>query len=183
MKTLACLLITIGFSWPLFAQFDQGSYTQFSISTPLRANLDDDDKDSYWFTPNGLSLKIGEGIHFNRTIAVGISSGIDWVASRKLVVVPAFANLKISLKLDNGGFLYVQTAYGKSIILGRGNLHGDYKKISLGFEHIEGIAFFIELTQYGFSLDSPEKVANVSLGISSTWFTKKAKNKANNTDK
>ncbi|MEN9908391.1 MAG: hypothetical protein RLZZ540_1540 [Bacteroidota bacterium] len=176
MKTLACLLITISFSWPVFAQFNQGSYTQFSISTPLRANLDDADKDSYWFTPNGLSLKVGEGIHFNRTIAVGISSGIDWVASRKLVVVPAFANLKISLKLDNEGFLYVQTAYGKSIILGRGNLHGDYKKISLGFEHIEGIAFFIELTQYGFSLDSPEKVANVSLGISSTWFTK-------NTDK
>ncbi|RVT78351.1 hypothetical protein EOD40_03700 [Flavobacterium sufflavum] len=183
MKTLACLLITVGFSWPLFAQFDQGSYTQFGVSVPLKENIDRDDDDSNWFTPNGLSLKFGEGIHFNKTISVGLNSGIDWVASKKLVVVPAFANLKISLKIDKEGFLYIQTDYGKSIILGRGNLHGDYKKISLGLEHIEGIAFFIELTQYGFSLDTPEKVTTVSLGISSIWFTKKSKNKADNADK
>ncbi|MES2240577.1 MAG: hypothetical protein V4497_10010 [Bacteroidota bacterium] len=175
MKTLACLLIAISFSYPILAQFNQGSYTQYSISTPLRANLDNDDKDSYWFTPNGLSLKVGEGIHYNRAIAVGLNSGIDWIASRKLVVVPAFFNLKLSLKIDNEGFLYLQTDYGKSIILGRGNLHGDYKKISLGLEHIEGIACFIELTQYGFSLDSPEKVANVSLGISNSIFKNKPK--------
>lgn len=183
MKTLACLLLTINFSWPVLAQFGQGSYTQFSIATPLRANLDDDDKNSYWFTPNGLSLKAGEGIHFNRTIAVGINSGLDWIASRKLVVVPAFANLKISLNVDKEAFLYVQTDYGKSIILGRGNLHGDYKKISLGFEHIESVPFFIELTQYGFSLDSPEKVANVSIGISiSSFKNKHQKNRTNNSN-
>lgn len=149
----------------------------------MRANLENRNEDEYWFTPNGLSLKFGEGIHFHRTIAAGLNTGIDWVASRKLVVVPAFANLKLSLKLDSETFLYIQTDYGKSIILGRGNLHGDYKKISLGFEHIEGVAFFIELTQYGFSLDTPEKVANISLGISNSSFkTKRSKNKINNPD-
>lgn len=183
MKTLACLLITVGFSWPLFAQFNQGSYTQFSISTPMRANLDDDDEDAYWFTPNGLSLKFGQGIHFNRTIAAGLNTGVDWIASRKLVVVPAFANLKLSLKVTPEMFFYLQTDYGKSIALGRGSLHSDYKKLGLGIESPDGVAIFIELTQYGFSLDSPEKVANVSLGISSSSFkSKQPKNKISNPD-
>ncbi len=179
MKTLTCLLITFGFSCTLIAQFKQGSYTQFSISIPMRANLENRNEDEYWFTPNGLSFKFGEGLHFNRTIALGFNSGIDWIASRKLVVVPAFANVKFSLKIDPEGFLYLQPAYGKSIVLGRGNLHGDYKKISLGFEHIEGFALFIELTQYGFSLYTPEKVTSISLGLSSTWFTKRVKNNSN----
>lgn len=180
MKTLAYLLISISFSWSLFAQFKQGSYTQFSISTPMRANLENRNEDEYWFTPNGLSFKFGEGLHFNRTIAIGLNSGIDWIASKKLVVIPAFANLKLGMKV--GGkkdFLYLQPAYGKSIVLGRGNLHGDYKKISLGYEGIEGFALFIELTQYGFSLYTPEKVTSISLGLSSTWFTKRVKNRTN----
>jgi len=177
MKTLAYLLISISCSWSVLAQFNQGSYTQFSISTPMRANLENRNEDEYWFTPNGLSFKFGEGIHFHRTIAAGLNTGIDWVASRKLVVVPAFANLKLSLKLDPETFLYIQTDYGKSIILGRGNLHGDYKKIGLGIENLDGLALFIELTQYGFSLDSPEKVANISLGISTSSFkSKRSKN-------
>lgn len=182
MKTLAFLLITISFSWTLSAQFNQGSYTQFSASFPLKANLDHEEDDSDWFTPNGLSLKIGEGLHFNRTIALGLNSGIDWVASKKLVVVPAFASLKINLKLDSETSLYIQPGYGKSIVLGRGYLHGDYKKISLGFEDIGGFALFLEITQYGFSLNSPEKVSNLSLGISKFWLTKNSLKKTISTD-
>ena len=179
MKTLTCLLITFGFSCTLIAQFKQGSYTQFGLSVPLKENINRNDDDSNWFTPNGLSLKFGEGIHFNRTIAIGLNSGIDWIASKKLVVIPAFANLKLGIKIGKEDFLYLQPAYGKSIILGRGNLHGDYKKISLGIEDIEGVALFIELTQYGFSLYTPEKVTSISLGLSSTWFTKRVKKKTN----
>lgn len=181
MKTLTCLLITFGFSCTIVAQFKQGSYTQFGVSVPLKENINRDDEDTNWFTPNGLSLKFGEGIHFNRTIAFGLNSGIDWVASKKLVVVPAFATLKLNIKISEEDFLYLQPAYGKSIVLGRGNLHSDYKKISLGYEGIEGIALFIELTQYGFSLNSPEKVANISLGISNSSFkSKHTKNKISN---
>ncbi len=179
MKTLIWLLLILGCSCSVFAQFQQGAYTQYSLSTPMRANLNSDNEDEYWFTPNGLSFKFGEGLHFNRKIAVGLNSGIDWIASKKLVVVPAFANLKFSLKLDPETFFYIETDYGKSIIIGRGNLHGDYKKIGLGIEGIERPAVFIELTQYGFKLDSEEKVATISLGISFSSFRKNSKAKSN----
>ncbi|MEL1241608.1 hypothetical protein [Flavobacterium flavipallidum] len=173
MKTLTCLLITFGFSCTLIAQFKQGSYTQFGVSVPLKENINRDDEDTNWLTPNGLSLKFGEGIHFNRTVAIGLNSGIDWVASKKLVVVPAFANIKFSLPIDGETFIYIDTAYGKSIVLGRGNLHGDYKKIGLGIESLDGLALFAELNLYGFSLYSPEKVSNISLGLSWSRFTSK----------
>jgi hypothetical protein len=139
----------------------------------MRANLDRANEEEYWFTPNGLSFKFGEGVHFDRKIALGLNSGIDWVASKKLVVVPAFANIKFSLPIDGETFIYIDTAYGKSIVLGRGNLHGDYKKIGLGIESLDGLALFAELNLYGFSLYSPEKVSNISLGLSWSRFTSK----------
>jgi hypothetical protein len=181
MKTLASILLLLGYSLPNFAQFQQGSYTYFGVSAPLKENVNRDDDDSSWFIPDGLSLKFGEGIHFNRTIAFGLNSGIDWVGSRKLVVIPAYANLKISLQLGQEDFFYIQPAYGKSIVLGRGNLHDDYQKISLGYEGMEGYSFFIELTQYGFKLYTPDKVTTFSLGLAFTSFNKKTRNKTNNT--
>ena len=178
MKTLTYILILIGYSLPNFAQFQQGSYTYFSVSVPLKENVNRGD-DEYWFLPDGLSLKFGEGIHFNRTISIGLHSGIDWIGSRKLVVIPAYANLKLSLQLGPEDFLYIQPAYGKSIVLGRGNLHDDFQKISLGYEGIEGYSFFIELTQYGFKLYTPDKVTTFSLGLAFTAFNKKTRTNIN----
>lgn len=87
-----------------------------------------------------------------------MNTGIDRIATEKLVVIPVFGNLKLSTKIGPEDQLFLQAGYGRSVILGRGNLTGDYKKIGIGFENTtEGLGQFVDVTQYGFSLHSKEK--------------------------
>lgn len=176
MKILATFLFTLFFAFTFFAQNKRSSYLQLNFSTPLRGTWDSDDDSDYLFLPDGLNVKFGGGLHYNKRLAIGINTGIDWIATEKLVVVPVFGNLKLSTKIDPEMFLFLQGGYGKSIAIGRGSLTGDYTKIGLGLEDIEGLGLFTEFTQYGFSLYSPEKIWSISFGISFTYFTKPIRN-------
>ena len=174
MKIRTILVVTLLFTVAVFAQNKRSSYTQFSISIPLRGNPDRIDGSSeYWFLPDGANVKFGGGFHYNKRIAMGINTGLDWLATDKLVVVPVFANLRLGTRLGPEALLYLKTGYGKSIVLGRGNLMGVYKKISLGIEDYDGISLFAEIAQYGFSFKNTNEVWSISIGISWTAFKNK----------
>lgn len=84
-----------------------------------------------------------------------MNTGVDWIATEKLVVIPVFGDLKLSAKIASEEQLFLQAGYGRSIVIGRGNLTGDYKKIGIGFKNTtEGLGLFAEVTQYGFTLHS-----------------------------
>lgn len=179
MKIITIMAATLLFTVAVFGQNKRSSYTQFSLSIPLRGNPDrGDDSSEYWFLPDGVSAKFSGGFHYNKRIAMGINTGLDWLATEKLVVVPVFANLRLGTRLGPEALLYLQTGYGKSIVLGRGNLMGNYKKISLGIEDYDGISLFAEIAQYGFSFKNTDEVWSISLGIS--WTTFKNRNKVPN---
>ena len=47
--------------------------------------------------------------------------------------------------------MYVEPGIGRAMAIGRSDLAGNFKKISLGFEDANGgIGLFIEVCQYGF---------------------------------
>jgi hypothetical protein len=78
-----------------------------------------------------VGSKFGYGVHYNKWIAVGVHSGLNWEWSKKLVVAP-FCKFKIKSQ-NMTSRITLQAGLGK-LLLGRGNLLGDYKKISLGFQ-------------------------------------------------
>jgi hypothetical protein len=171
MKMTTIMAATLLFTIAVFGQNKRSSYTQFNLSIPLRGNPDrGDDSSEYWFLPDGVSAKFGGGFHYNKHIEMGINTGLDWLATEKLVVAPVFANFRLGTRLGSEALLYLQTGYGKSIILGRGNLMGDYKKISLGIEDYDGISLFAEIAQYKFSFKNTDEVWSISIGISWTTF-------------
>ena len=171
MKILTIVTATLFFTVAVFGQNKRSSYTQFSLSIPLRGNPDGgNDSYEYWFLPDGVGTKFGGGFHYNKRISLGINTGLDWLATEKLVLVPVFANLRLATRLSPEALLYLQTGYGKSIVLGRGNLIGGYKKISLGIEDYDGISLFAEIAQYGVYYKNSDEVWSISLGISWTTF-------------
>lgn len=175
MKTVFVLLLTLFFSSSFLAQNKPHFYKQFDFAIALRGNQDNENDNSgtdenYWFLPDGVSGKIGFGFHQNRWLALGIHTGIDWQASEKLVAVPVFANVRVSPRIGENTRIYLQAGYGKSFAIGRGNLSGDYKKISLGIESADGVSLFIELAQHGFTLHHIQNINMVSIGISSVLF-------------
>lgn len=176
MKKIVLFLFPLLSVSSLIAQGKKQTYMQFDIATPLKGNPDRTDGNeisgntNYWFLPDGLSAKLGYGIHYNKTISAGFHSGIDWKGNAKLVVVPVFTNIKVSPKIAEETRMYLQAGYGKSFAIGRGNLSGDYKKVSLGIENSDGLSLFIELAQYGFYLNHNSKISSLSLGISAIRF-------------
>jgi hypothetical protein len=176
MKNITLLLLTLFFTLIASAQDKKRTYTQFDIAIPLKGNPDQGKEDQYtrkkdsWFLPDGLSAKLGYGIHHNKWVTLGIHTGLDWKGSEKLVIAPIFANLKLSPKIADETRLNFQVGYGKSFAVGRGNLMGDYKKISLAIENSVGLSLFIEFAQYGFTLNTIDKLGSLSLGLSLTTF-------------
>lgn len=176
MKNIFFILITLFFTLISFGQEKKRTYVQFDIAIPLKGNQDRENDNQYsgnkesWFLPDGLSTKLGYGFHHNNWVAIGLHTGIDWKGSEKLVAVPVFANLKLSPKIGDETRVNLQAGYGKSFALGRGNLSGDYKKVSLGIEDSDGLSLFVELAQYGFTLNNIEKITSFSIGISLTTF-------------
>ena len=148
-------------------------FTQFDVSVPIKGNANRNDDfvngventNKNWFVPDGLNAKFGYGIQQNRWIAVSIHSGIDWKVTEKLVAVPVFANFRISPAISSESRITLQIGYGKGFALGRGNLSGTYKKISLGLESDEDIIIFIELADYNIPVNEFKSVGSISLGI------------------
>ena len=168
------LLLLVLFFFVVSAQSQQKNnrFTQFDISTPLKGNSTYGEIDSngirsdYRFLPDGLSLKYGVGIHHDKWVSIGVQTGIDWIATQKLVAVPVFANFKLSPKVSEDVRVYVQAGYGKSFGIGRGSLIGIYRKISLGVENDEGVSLFIQISDIGIPFINVNSVTSLSIGLS-----------------
>lgn len=154
------------------------TFLQFDFSIPLTGNPDRDVVDpythekGYWFIPDGLNANVGFGIHKNQWITIGINSGINWKITEKMVAVPVFASIKLCPKLSKNeeSRLFLAIGFGKSFALGRGNLSGNYRKISIGIETDDYIALFLELSEHGLKYNNFNTVPSVSVGISITRF-------------
>lgn len=175
MKKIITLLLIIIVS-SSYSQEIKNRYYQAEIATPLIINSTYGEFDTlgnrsdYWFLPDGLSFKFGVGVHQKKWVAVGIHSGIDWLGSNKLVVVPVFANFRLSPKISQDSRIYMQFGYGKTIGLGRGSLIGDYKKINFGVENENGLSIYIQLANFGIPFKNLDSVGSFSIGIALTTF-------------
>lgn len=173
-KTL--LLVLLLYTISMQSQQKNNRYTQFDISTPLKGNSTYGEIDSngirsdYRLLPDGLSLKYGVGIDHKKWISIGAQTGIDWIATQKLVAVPVFANFKLSPKVSEDVRVYAQVGYGKSFGIGRGSLIGIYRKISIGVENDEGVSLFIQVSDFGMQFVNIESVASLSIGLSLITF-------------
>lgn len=162
--------------YSVVSQNNLKTYTQFDISIPLKGNPNRDNpdtnntKNNSFFIPDGLSSKFGYGFYHNKWISLGIHSGIDCKISEKLVAIPVFANFRLSPKLGDDIRIYVQTGFGKSFAIGRGNLNGNYKKISLGIEKSDDMSFYIELCEHKLKYNSFKSVPIFSIGLAITTF-------------
>ncbi len=169
---LVLFLVTIS----MHSQQKNNRFTQFDISTPLKGNSTYGEIDSngirsdYRLLPDGLSLKYGVGIDHKKWVSIGIQTGIDWIATQKLVAVPVFANFKLSPKVSDDVRVYAQAGYGKSFGIGRGSLIGIYRKISIGVENDEGVSLFIQVSDFGIQFVNIESVASLSIGLSLITF-------------
>jgi hypothetical protein len=169
---LVLFLVTIS----MHSQQKNNRYTQFDISTPLKGNstygeIDNNGiRSDYWFLPDGLSLKYGVGIDHKKWVSIGVQTGIDWIATQKLVAVPVFANFKLSPKFSEDVRVYAQVGYGKSFGIGRGSLIGIYRKISLGVENDDGISLFIQVSDFGIPFENIKSLSSLSIGLSLITF-------------
>ncbi|MFE3869773.1 hypothetical protein ACFX5F_00885 [Flavobacterium sp. ZS1P70] len=64
----------------------------------------------------------------------------------------------------------LQLGLGKALGLGRGNLTGDYKKISVGIQTSDDIILFVEFNHYSFPINNQRDSGNISLGHSLITF-------------
>ena len=170
------VLISLLISISMQSQQKNNRFTQFDISVPLKGNSTYGEIDSngvrsdYWLLPDGLGLKYGVGIDHEKWVSIGVQTGIDWIATQKLVVVPVFANFKLSPKVSEDVRVYVQAGYGKSFGIGRGSLIGVYRKISLGVENDDGVSLFIQVSDFGIQFINIKSVDSLSIGLSLITF-------------
>lgn len=170
------LVIFLFFTFSAFSQNKKFTYIQFDVAIPIKGNPDRGETDlngntnNLWFLPDGLSSKIGYGIHHNKWISLGIHSGVDWRWTDKLVVVPIFGNLKLSPKISDDTRIALQLGLGKAMALGRGDLMGDYKKISLGVQTPDDLIIFIELSHYAIPINNQKDIGSISFGLSLVTF-------------
>lgn len=148
------------------------SYVKLDISFPIRANQYAGEIDSYtgekepWFLPDGISGRLGFGLKPADWIGIGANLGIDWKGSQCLVVAPIFGTLNICPKIGTDLRLFVEPGLGRALALGKNNLSGYFKKISLGLEDTDvGFGLYVELCQYGFSKITDEKIGSFSIGL------------------
>lgn len=148
------------------------TFTQFDIAVPLKANANYGEinqfgtRNDYWFHPNGISTKFGYGIQHHKWIAISTHAGIEYIGREKLVAAPIFANLRISPGIGYGNRIVLQAGYGMGFAIGRGDLSGAYKKLSLGYETDQDINIFLEISGYNMPLHAVQSVGTVSIGIS-----------------
>lgn len=152
------------------------SYARLDFSIPIKANQYAGEIDpytgesEYWFLPDGISVRFGYGVKPIDWLAIGANIGIDWKGSKCLVVAPVFGTLKICPKVANDVRLYVEPGLGRSMALGRNDMAGYFKKISLGIEDTDSeFGLYLELCQYGFSKITEEKIGSFSIGLTYTF--------------
>jgi hypothetical protein len=87
-----------------------------------------------------------------------------------LVAIPVYGNFRLSPKVGDETRLFAQIGYGKSFAIGRGNLSGIYRKLSLGFQNSDDVSVFIEFAEHQLAFNKYPIINSVSLGISITTF-------------
>jgi hypothetical protein len=176
LNFLKTLLITLFFCGSLFAQDRKITYAQFDVTlaftgNPKRGEVDQNTNiKEPWLIPDGVGTKFGYGLHYKKWVGLGIHGGLNWDWSNKLVVVPVFTNFRLSQKIGEETRITLQLGIGKAIALGRGNLTGDYQKISLGLQNADDVLLFIELNHYAFPINNQRDSGNISLGVSLISF-------------
>ncbi len=165
--------ILLAFFLGLFSSHAQ-DYIQFDLTMPFRGNPEQNSENpsssDSWLLPDGLGAKIGYGYQPLEWIGFGVHSGVEWRAYHKLVTAPAYANLRVAPRVGEETRVVAQAGYGHAFAIGRGDLSGSYKRLSLGIQDGDGRAVFIEISEYGFPLYGMARMANVSVGISLISF-------------
>lgn len=180
MKTIL-LCFSLFFYCFCFSQKDTQTsqkitFSQLELAIPFKGNPNrnnteiNEQSNKNWFIPDGIFTKVGYGIHYNSWIGISLNTGIDWKATEKMIAVPIYTNLRIAPKISQNSRITLQTAYGRGFVLGRGNVSGEYKKISLGFETDSECVFFIELSEYDVQFNNFNKINSVSLGVAALIF-------------
>jgi hypothetical protein len=153
------------------------TFFQFDLSIPFSPNEErgkiysnGTTNSNSIFIPNGINGKIGYGLQKGRWVALSLHTGIEWLIREKLVASPVFGNLRLSPYIGYDTRFVLQMGYGKGFALGRGNLNGIYRKLSLGLETDEDLNIFVEISNYGFSLPNTNSVYSVNLGLSLRTF-------------
>lgn len=176
MKLLILILSLLAFSSVAYAQNNKNTYFQFDINLPLIGNPDRDEIDPYtnkkgnWFIPDGIGSKIGYGIHYHKWVGLGIHSGLEWKWTDKLVIAPIFINFRLSPKIGEETRITLQLGVGKTIALGRGDLTGEYRKISLGLQTSDDLLLFIEVSGFGIPINNQKEAGSIGLGLSLVSF-------------
>jgi hypothetical protein len=148
-------------------------FGQFSISLPVRATPHNSETDDYEYTntvfdyilPDGLSANFGGGLHLNSWTGISANTGIDWIGSEKLVVVPIYGSVFLNPAIHNDYSLLLQFGYGYSFALGRGDLSGTFQKYRLGVVKDDSVSLYLELNQYGFPLHKMDPAGSIAIGI------------------
>ncbi|AWH84076.1 hypothetical protein HYN59_02645 [Flavobacterium album] len=159
-------------------------FGQLSLSTPLRGNpYRDEIRADYaargeeykptvldYVLPNGLSAHIGFGVHYKSWIGFSTNTGIDWIATEKIVAAPVYGSIFFTPQIWEETNLYLQGGYGYSFALGRGDLSGAYQKYRLGLIFDNTGSIFLDVSMSNFPLHELEKVGAISLGVAITNF-------------
>jgi hypothetical protein len=155
----------------------QLTYTRFEISIPFRQNdtygeyNNLGERSDYWFLPDGAGATFGYGIHYRKRFCISANLGIVFVGTQKLVAIPIYALARITpIKTEETNF-YIEFGYGKSIALGRGNLNGDFKKLTLGIENDDGVSIFGFVEGHGYkTVQINNEIYYIGLGLCLTSF-------------
>jgi hypothetical protein len=152
------------------------TFTQFDVAVSLKANANYGEinqfgtRNDYWFHPNGVSAKFGYGIQHKKWVAISAHSGIEYIGREKLVAVPVYANLRISPSIGYDNRIVLQAGYGMGFALGRGDLSGAYKKLSISYESDQDVNIFIEISGYNMPIHNSSSVGTISIGVSLRTF-------------
>jgi hypothetical protein len=150
-------------------------FIQYEVNIPFRLNenrgevYNDGSTNKYWFLPNGLSTAIGYGLQQKKWVGISAHTGIDWIASQKLVAVPLYINFRLSPRIYDESRLVFQAGFGRGFALGRGNLNAEFQKYSIGFETDEDLNIYLIASGYDFK-NGFINTGYIGLGISVRRF-------------
>lgn len=148
-------------------------FTQLSINMAVRGNPEGGDGDgelelSDFVIPDGLEGHFGYGYLYNSWLGLSANTGIDTSISDKIVAVPIYAMLTLTVNAFDDSSIIVQAGLGHSFAIGRGDLSGTYQKYRLGLVVGEFRIIHLDVSLYGYNPNesSTNQVGSFSIGIS-----------------
>ncbi|MCG2610114.1 hypothetical protein LZZ90_01180 [Flavobacterium sp. SM15] len=155
-------------------QWINSNYRQIDFAIPLVYDPDSsEDSNLGSLLPAGANLNIGFGYQYKKLVGLGIHTGINAHWNEQLVSLPVYGNFRFSPKIQEHSALVFQVGYGEAFALGRGDLNGDYKKISLGYANTKDALFGsinIEFNELDFPIHDRERLRSFALGVTIVLF-------------